>query len=521
MSKHTRFIPTGMAAVATAAALLCIALSVTTPARAQGRGSNPPWYPSLMASEAYDSGRTRLFEQAHFTGSFNRPNEVDVLTTPRRDVYLTPYNVVYKNAHSMFVYGGGFGDQGGMGAFVAKVDSTTLRRIWFKQLIHIDTRLSHSAWDYPGVVGMLDDGMLYVIYGAQLTKLDPRDGRIVRTLKLPTDEANDWPDRDTAYNGFVALPDGTIIAKTVYRQIGCTAQGFDAFLKLPEYPDCEHPEEVPHSVLVAIDPERMRVLDRIEIPAFTVGRVTSTSFQGQNYIYVPGPKNVYRYIWKHGRFTEDTQWGPVQYNDDVSGQTPASAVVVMNDWIMFTTNGAKISEPCENELKGPCQSPWLTVWAINQADSSIRHRLQPFENMQPPPSSDYPLSFCPSAPTVDPLRKRIFVFDAGPGKMAAVDLDPDGLHRAWIVDQRTTEFQALIGSPNRRVVVSTEIPPGQPLGTNSSNFVVWRDSESGQELARVHLPPVLSGTMVQPGYDGHMYYLGDSDIKKLTVRPAR
>ena len=86
----------------------------------------------------------------------------------------------------------------------------------------------------------------------------------------------------------------------------------------------------------------------------------------------------------------------------------------------------------------------VNVWAINQADSSIRHRLQRFENMQWS-SSDYPLSFCPSAPTVDPLRKRIFVFNAGPGKMAAVDLDPDGLHRAWIVDQPTTEFQALIG----------------------------------------------------------------------------
>jgi hypothetical protein len=514
-------IPAGTAAVATAAALFCIALSVTTPARAQPPDSNPPWFPSLMASEAYDSGRTRLFEQAHFTGSFKQPNEVDVQTTPRRDVYLTPYNVVYKNARSMYVYGGGFGDEGGRGAFVAKVDSTTLERIWFKQLVQINTRLPHSAWDYPGVVGMLDDGMLYVIYGAQLSKLDPRDGRVVRTLDLPTDLADDWPVRDTAYNGFVALPDGTIVAKTVYRQLGCTAQGFDAFLKLEQYPDCNHPEAVPNSVLVAIDPERMRVLDRKEIPAFTVGRVTSTTFQGNDYIYVPGPKNVYRYIWRNGRFREDPTWGTVQYNDDVSGQTPASAVVVTNDWIMFTTNGAKIDEPCKNELGGECRSPWLTVWAINQANPTLRHHLQPFEGMRPPPSSGYPLSFCPSAPSVDPLRQRLFVFDAGPGRMAAVDLDRNGLHRAWIKDQRTTEFQALIGSPNRRVVVSTEIPRGQPLGMNSSNFVVWRDSESGEELARVHLPPVLSGTMVQPGYDGHMYYMGDRDIKKLTVRPAR
>src|SRR5262245_22122290 len=107
MSKRTCFITqTGMAAVATAAALLFIAVSVTTtPARAQ---DNAPWYPSLMASEAYDSGRTRLFDQAQFTGSFDQRNLVDVLTTPPQDVYLTPYNVVYQDADSMYVYGGGF-----------------------------------------------------------------------------------------------------------------------------------------------------------------------------------------------------------------------------------------------------------------------------------------------------------------------------------------------------------------------------------------------------------------------------
>jgi hypothetical protein len=30
------------------------------------QGSNPPWFPSLMAFEHYDSARTHLFEQAHF-----------------------------------------------------------------------------------------------------------------------------------------------------------------------------------------------------------------------------------------------------------------------------------------------------------------------------------------------------------------------------------------------------------------------------------------------------------------------
>src|SRR5215831_493084 len=132
------------------------------------------------------------------------------------------------------------------------------------------------------------------------------------------------------------------------------------------------------------------------------------------------------------------------------GQTPASALVVMNDWVVFTTNGATVSPACLS-ASPPCTSPWLTVWAINQADSSTQFKRQPFANMFPPPPTpgpppvSYPLSFAPSAPTVDPLRNRIFVFDAGPGKLAALDLEPDGWQVTWMVDQRTTEFMALIG----------------------------------------------------------------------------
>jgi hypothetical protein len=520
-----------MAAVATAIALLCIALSVTS-ARAQ---DNAPWYPSLMASEAYDSGRTRLFDQAQFTGSFDQRNLVDVLTTPPQDVYLTPYNVVYQDADSMYVYGGGFGDAGGMGAFVAKLDSKTLKQIWYKPLIHIDTKNKYSAWDYPGVIGMLDDGMLYVIYGNLLTKLDQDGNQVGDTLTLPTDIKNEWPAGDTAYNGFVALPDGTIIAKTVYRSFGCHEQGFDAFLK------CKQALAVPHSVLVAINPsiddpnKPMRIHElRKEIPAFTVGRVTSTRFEGVDYVYVPGPKCVYRYMWQDGVFKDDSTWGHddsisgrdvcngpgVQYNDDLSGQTPASAVVVMNDWIMFTTNGSEIKQPC----KKPCDSPWLTVWAINQRDSSIRHRIQPFKNMLAQ-QKRYPLSFAPSAPTVDISKNRIFVFDAGPGKLAALDLAPDGFLQppTWMVDQRTTEFTALIGPSGQRVLVTTELPHGEDLGNHRSNYVVWRNAETGLELARTHrMPAVLAGTMIQPGYDGNMYYMGASgEITKLTVSPAQ
>jgi hypothetical protein len=93
----------------------------------------------------------------------------------------------------------------------------------------------------------------------------------------------------------------------------------------------------------------------------------------------------------------------------------------------------------------------------------------------------------------------------------------------WTVQQRTTEFLALIGPRGRRVVVDTDIPPGQCPNANTTDFVVWRDAQTGQELARTGqpLPAMTSGTMIQPYYFGNMFYTGlEGNLIELTVRPA-
>lgn len=76
--------------------------------------------------------------------------------------------------------------------------------------------------DYPGVVSILNNRLLYVIYGYRLAKLDPRDGTVIKQVDLPT---GDSLPQNTSYNGFDALPDGTLIAKTIYREQGCESAG--------------------------------------------------------------------------------------------------------------------------------------------------------------------------------------------------------------------------------------------------------------------------------------------------------
>ena len=65
-------------------------LATTAALALVAHAANLPWFPSLMASEHFDSGRTHLFETANFNGSFNRPNAVDALISPAADPYLTP-----------------------------------------------------------------------------------------------------------------------------------------------------------------------------------------------------------------------------------------------------------------------------------------------------------------------------------------------------------------------------------------------------------------------------------------------
>jgi hypothetical protein len=180
-------------------------------------------------------------------------------------------------------------------------------------------------------------------------------------------------------------------------------------------------------------------------------------------------------------------------------------MVVMNDCAVLQTNAAPAKRP-------------LSVIAISQADAARQFKAQPFAEYKAP--EGYPTSISPSAVSVDPLHNRIYALDAGPGRIGALELSADGLSTIWTVPQRTTEFLALIGAPERRVVVGTELPPDQFLRSNTLDFVVWRDAANGRELARTQqpLPAINTGTMVEPYYFGRMYYLARTgEIIELAV----
>lgn len=477
---------------------------------------NAPWFPTIAAFEVYDSARTHLYACAHFLGSTNPSSSSSSSTTTTSttttsststsstsssnqvlafestDVYQTPYNIVTEGPDNLFIYGGGYGDSStASGSFVSSVEPGTLNERWRRVLINTNVT---DEWDYPGVLNVLNDGSLAVIYGYHIARLDPATGAIEASTALPTGKS---APRDTSYNGYDALPDGTIIAKTVNREKGCTENGFSAFL------DCPNPSDAPPSVMVAIDPVSLKVIGQITLPEMMGGRVTTSSYHGKNYIYLPGTKSLYRYTFANGKFAQDTTWGPVPYLK--SSQTSGSAMAAMGDYVVAMTNGG-----------APTSTP-MSVVAVSQADASEVLNLEPFA------SANSKNSFIPSMVSVDPDSQLIFVMDAGAGKIGAVSLKNGKLSLVWSQDQTTLSFTTLVGPQDQRVLIGTDIPVKffKQLKKYSTEQVVWRDAATGKELARSdEFPKMSAGILVTPGYAGLQYFLtADGHIIALQVNP--
>lgn len=465
---------------------------------------NPPWYPSLQAFEHYNSGRSHVFPEATFGGSYSGSNTVSVLYSST--LYPSGYNMAYLDPNYAFIYGGGYGDvAGSIGSYVARVDPKTLVPIWYNQLI--DT-YANGEWDYPGAMGILNDGYIYVSYGYRLAKLD-KTGAVIDTLVLPTGDAL---PKNTSFNGFNATSDGTIVMKSVYRQAGCSYQGPDALLNCPD------PTDVPSSILVSVNPITMQVIDNITLPAPVGARPTIATYQGKNYVYLLEPTTAIRYEVKNGKFILDTTWNPGTIT--VSGQTLCTSFVVINDWVVAQTNTLPASTA-------------LDVIAINQGDASKLYKLQPFLGDPIPPlvatafehqgpGGSAAISWAPMSLSCDPENNLIYASDALPGKIAAIAITASGLNTVWKKSQTTTEFTTLIGPQNQRVLVGTDIPGIEIPGNNAHDFAVWRNAATGQELARSPLLPAMTqGTMIQPYYNGDMFFEGQSGaLIKLMPRPA-
>jgi hypothetical protein len=488
-----------------------------------GDTSNAPWYPSLQAFEHYNSARSHVFSQAKFGGSLTGKNTVK-LEKSGDGAYPSGYNMSYLDEHAAFIQGGSYGDvENSIGPFVAKVDPETLKPTWYTQLV--DT-VETGEWDYPGGMAIQEDGFIYVVSGYRIFKVDPTDGSITATLELPTQVymRNNYPTDpptydttltenavNTSYNGINALPDGTIVVKSLYRVAGCTLNGASAIL------DCPESRNVPASNLISVDPKTMQIIDDITLPTLAGARPTITRYQGVDYVYLlENQSNAVRYSVKDGKFTLDTAWTPAAVADP--GQTPGASLIVFNDWIV----GAMNCVPATGAL---------TMFAINQGDASKKFELQPYVDDPIDPeltklfataaAGQQAVSWAGMSLEADPENGLFYGAETLTGKIAAYKLTDAGIETVWTKNQTTTEWATLIGPKDKRVWVGTDIPKPEIPGKNKTDRVVWRDAATGRLLARSGQVPVMTqGSAVQPGYGGSMFFPGATGtLIKMTPTP--
>jgi len=434
--------------------------------------------PNPNPQEQYDSARTARFPGSRTVQEIAGAPRVALNARYTSGNYPKLYNVSTGRPAELFAYGGYVSQEGG--AFVAKLDAQSLVELW-----RVEMKLP-DHWNYPGAMGVLDDGNAYAVAGNLLVKIDAESGAAFQ-LTLPQHEGQGG----AAYNGFVVNPDNVIFTKSLERGTLCRQNDLSQNLGIA----CAAYHKIP-SFLVAVDTksEEPRILTQIKTVEFIMSRISTERRDGIDYIYCPALTKLWRYKFDGRSFAFDESWGPIPYAGN--GQ-PGTAPAIMGDWVIIMNNGFVSSdEP-------------FTVTAISIHDSNVR-----FTHM---PLVGYPMSQVGSKAAVDPENMRVYAADWKAQQLVCLDLDPaSGFTTRWTQQQEMFCFLSLFGDAANRQVVGTD------YNSSYGDQVVWRDAATGDEIVRsAYLDPMFNGSTVGPGYDGTFYYLAQTFKALVELTPVR
>jgi hypothetical protein len=449
----------------------------------------PGYYSSLNGAEISDSERSGLFPCATFTGAFDKPNQV--YARKSLDEYAGISYMNNRKPGELYIVGGEYptlADPNMVGPFVAKADATTGKEIW---RTYLDNLNASGHWIGNANLNILDNGKIVFAWSNQIVLLDPDTGEILKHNTLPGGAA---PIADVNFKHLTIAPDRTLILKDQTRPIGCTLQGTMAIIKCTE-----EGMKQPNSVLVAVDPDTLRVLDDIPLPEPSSVPHAITMFEGKIAIYLGMNESARRAFWDPAtkKLSLDTSWviHPMQ-----KGQTTATAPSIIGDWIGFQLNGLGSTTVASS------------VVVASQKDAKNMHIIFPFGALK---KGEW--SFCLPKAGADPENNMIYSADVGVRKVAGIRIDPatGELKVAFVVDDTTTTFQPLIGPKNKRVLLLTNMklnvakePIKAALFTeNYKEQLTWRDAATGKILAESDFfEPLSINGLTPPGFGGRVYF---------------
>ncbi len=370
--------------------------------------------------------------------------------------------VVTRDAGEVYLLGHTAGD--GAVSFVERVDPRTL-----EPLGRSADLAGGPAW--PGSLAAHADGSLVVVFGNHAHKLGP-DLAVEASVTLP---------RPRPYNGFVVLPDGTIVTK-------------DFAGSRPGVPVA--PDERAPCQLVALEPEHLGIVATLDLPEPSVARLSADGAT----VYVVGDTSLLRAGFD-GAFHLDESFAP-RYRTR-SGQTYGWDCVLVDGAAYFLDDGEG-SDAYDGTLRGHGTS--TAPLQLLRADLATGE-LTAVE------VCGRPGGLVANPPVVDPVRRVAVAYDSGNGVLGGFTIGDDGrLAPRWRREQDHGSHLVLFAETG-------EVVTGDHDTAGGHDDVVVLDVATGEELARARTGSPLQGVLFPArGFEDDVYLCTFSTVTRVSPR---
>lgn len=321
---------------------------------------------------------------------------------------------------------------------------------------------------WPGSLAAHGNGSLCVVFGHHAHRLDA-DLAVVATAVLP---------RRRPYNGFVVLPDGTLVTK-------------DFAGSRPTAPVA--PDERERCELVALDPLTLDVLDTCALAEPSIARMSALGDD----VYVVGDTSLLRVTWRDGHFVPDDGFRATYRTMDGQSYGWDCVLALGAAWFLDDGDGS-IAFDGSFEGRGVATAP-LHLVRVDLATAAVS--LTEICGL--------PGGLIANPPVIDPERSIAVGYDSGNGAMAAFDIGADGaLTPRW--QRRQNHASHLVLLPGG-VLVTGDHDRGRFL-----EDVVALDITTGDELVRAPTEGPLQSTVFPAvGHDGTLYWCSMSSLSRI------
>ena len=327
------------------------------------------------------------------------------------------------------------------------------------------------AW--PGSIAAHANGSLIVVFGNHAHRLSP-DLVVEASSELPV---------VAPYNGFVILPDGTVITKN------SAASRPGHHVPAADRARCE---------LVALDPGTLAIVDRCTLPEASIARLSADG----DTVFVVGDSSFFSVPWDGGFRPADGIRATYRTAD---GQTYGWDAVITGTTAWFLDDGEG-SDAYDGTLHGHGVSTVpLHLVRVDLATGDVTTAEV----------SGLSGGLIANPPLIDTERGVAVGFDSGNGVLAGFDIGTGAPADAPIAPTWT---RAQDHAPHMILLPdSGEIVTGDFDRDRGAEQVVVLDVVTGDELARADTGPVQSVIFPAVGFERDLYLCTFAGVSRVVV----